>query len=65
MIIFIRILHGIGFGIHSTTSGAVIADIVPKSRLGEGLGYFGIYNTIAVATRRPGIALALSSAETG
>jgi len=58
LLIFIRILHGIGFGIHSTTGGAVAADVIPKSRMAEGIGIFGLYGTIAAAVA-PGIALSI------
>jgi len=58
MLILFRILHGIGFGIHSTCGGAIAADIIPKSRLSEGLGYYSLYGTIASALA-PGIALTI------
>ena len=56
ILIAVRSLNGIGFGIHSTCAGAVAADVIPKSRMTEGLGYFGLYGTIAAAVA-PGIAL--------
>jgi predicted MFS family arabinose efflux permease len=43
---------------HSTCSGAAAADVIPKSRMAEGIGYFGIYTTIALAAG-PGIAIAI------
>ena len=49
LLLVIRALHGFGFGIHSTCAGAVVADVVPKARLSEGVGYFGIYATIGQA----------------
>lgn len=58
LLLFVRVLHGIGFGMHSTASGAVAADVIPRSRLTEGIGYFGLFNTIATAVA-PGIALAI------
>lgn len=58
LLIFVRILHGIGFGMHSTSGGAVAADVIPKSRMAEGIGYFGLYGTVAVALA-PGIALSI------
>ena len=57
-LIVFRIFHGIGFGIHSTSGATVAADIIPKERMGEGLGIFGLYGTIASAIA-PGIALAI------
>ncbi|MGG1676791.1 MFS transporter [Neobacillus sp. NRS-1170] len=36
----IRFLHGIGFGMATTAAGTIVADIIPNSRRGEGMGYF-------------------------
>ncbi|MGI6707382.1 MAG: MFS transporter [Clostridia bacterium] len=50
LILFIvRFIHGVGFSLNSTTTGTVIADVVPESRLSEGIGYNGLAMTIAVA----------------
>ena len=61
-LIFIRILHGIGFGIKSTASGVLAAEIIPKSRFAEGIGMFGLYLPVANAI---GPALGLWVAEDG
>lgn len=45
-----RVLHGLAFGMVSTAGNTLIIDIMPSSRRGEGLGYFGIANNIAMAT---------------
>jgi len=46
----VRILHGIGFGISATSAQTFIANIVPKERRGEGIGYFiALSSTIASA----------------
>lgn len=58
LLLAIRVINGLGFGMHSTCGGAVAADVVPKSRLAEGIGYFGLYGTLAGAFA-PGIALGL------
>lgn len=58
ILIAVRSLNGVGFGMHSTCAGAVAADVIPKSRMTEGLGYFGLYGTIAAAVA-PGIALSI------
>lgn len=58
VLILFRILHGIGFGIHSTSGGTAAADVIPKTRMAEGLGIFGLYGTIASALA-PGIALGI------
>ncbi|MCL1828333.1 MAG: MFS transporter [Oscillospiraceae bacterium] len=56
LLIVIRAVSGIGYGINSTCAGAAVADIVPKSRLSEGVGYFGLYATVAQMVA-PAIAL--------
>jgi len=58
MLLIIRGLNGVGFGMHSTCAGAVVADVVPKSRLTEGIGYFGLYSTVGQMIA-PSIALAI------
>lgn len=45
----IRFLHGIGFSAQSTATSTIISDVVPTSRLGEGMSYDGISKTIATA----------------
>ena len=37
-----RILHGIAFGVSSTASIALVSEFIPKERMGEGLGYYGL-----------------------
>ena len=49
VLIFIRFLHGLCFGITSTGSGAIIGDVLPETRRGEGIGYYGLANTISRA----------------
>ncbi|MCE0492594.1 MFS transporter [Vibrio salinus] len=48
-ILAIRILHGVGFGIATTFYATLAAIIIPKSRKGEGMGYFGLGTTVAMA----------------
>lgn len=47
--IFMRILHGATFGLLTTASNTIIVDIMPSERRGEGLGYFGVANNLAMA----------------
>lgn len=49
LLIIIRFLHGIAFGVASTATGTIVAQIIPHSRRGEGLGYYGISTILAVA----------------
>ncbi len=48
-ILTIRLLHGIGFGIATTFYATLAAVIIPKAQKGEGMGYFGLGTTIAMA----------------
>ncbi len=45
----LRIIHGMGFGIATTLYAAIVTDLIPQSRRGEGIGYFGLGTTIAMA----------------
>ncbi|WBL17500.1 MFS transporter [Sutcliffiella sp. NC1] len=48
IVLIIRLLHGIAWGISTTANGTAAVDIVPNSRLGEGMGYFGLSVTIGM-----------------
>jgi MFS family permease len=48
-IFLLRVLHGFGFGAATTVYGAITSDIIPKSRMGEGMGYFGLGVVMATA----------------
>lgn len=47
--ILLRVLHGFAFGALNTTGNTLVIDIMPSSRRGEGLGYFGVTNNLAMA----------------
>lgn len=47
--VVIRVLHGFAFGALNTTGNTLVIDIMPSSRRGEGLGYFGVTNNLAMA----------------
>ncbi|MDL2260195.1 MFS transporter [Deltaproteobacteria bacterium OttesenSCG-928-K17] len=44
-----RFIHGAGFGLASTLITALASQIIPPSRIGEGLGYLGLGTTLALA----------------
>ncbi len=44
-----RIIQGVGWGLSTTASGTIVTDIIPASRRGEGIGYFGLSGNIALA----------------
>ena len=45
----IRLLNGIAVGIASTATGTIIAQILPKTRKGEGIGYYSMSSTLGTA----------------
>ncbi len=49
MFIILRVVHGFAFGALNTTGNTLVIDIMPSSRRGEGLGYFGVTNNLAMA----------------
>ena len=58
-IIAFRVVQGFGFGMVSTVMGTLAADLLPDSRRGEGIGYFGMGTTLMVMLA-PGVGLILS-----
>lgn len=46
--LMIRLLHGVGFGMATTAVGTIVADIIPTSRRGEGMGYFVMSTNLAM-----------------
>jgi MFS family permease len=46
--LIIRLLHGVGFGMATTAVGAIVADLIPSSRRGEGMGYFVMSTNMAM-----------------
>lgn len=43
----VRILHGVAFGISGTANMALVCECIPKKRLAEGLGYYGLGQVIS------------------
>ena len=50
LLVLVRLVHGLTMGMVSTAGNSLVVDIMPSSRRGEGLGYFGVANNIAMAT---------------
>lgn len=44
-----RMVQGVGWGMSTTASGTIAADLIPADRRGEGLGYFGLSGNLALA----------------
>jgi MFS family permease len=49
VMLLLRIVHGIGFGLSTTLYGTIASDIIPARRRGEGMGFFGTGNAIAIS----------------
>lgn len=48
-LLIVRLIHGIGWAFATTAAASVVADIVPASRRGEGMGWYGLAMTVAMA----------------
>lgn len=46
--VLVRIGHGLAFGLGTVSGSTLVSQIVPRSRLGEGLGLYGLANTLAM-----------------
>ncbi len=49
VLLIIRFIHGASFGVFTTATAAVINDIIPNERRGEGISYFSLSITLAMA----------------
>ncbi|MBM7598837.1 MFS family permease [Virgibacillus halotolerans] len=47
-LLVVRFIHGLSFGLISTATGAIAADVIPESRRGAGMGYFAMAMNLAV-----------------
>lgn len=58
VILALRLLHGIGWGLSSTSTSTIAADVIPKDRFAEGIGYFALASSLAVAIA-PALAISI------
>lgn len=49
MLLFVRFMHGFMMGIASSVLGTIIAQILPVTRRGEGIGYYSMSSTLGTA----------------
>lgn len=59
LLLMLRLIQGIAFSIVTTANNAVAADIVPRNRQGQGLGYFAMSQNLALVLG-PFVALLLA-----
>jgi len=45
----LRFIHGVFWSLSTTAIGTLVTDVVPSSRRGEGMGWFGLAITLAMA----------------
>lgn len=55
VILSVRFIHGIGWGLASTASTTIASDYIPKARFGEGMAWFSLTSSLSMA-----VALALA-----
>ncbi|MBS4026391.1 MAG: MFS transporter [Clostridia bacterium] len=53
LLLMLRVVHGLGWGMATTASGTVAADVIPSTRRGEGLGYYGMSAVLSMAFAPP------------
>lgn len=56
VLLFIRVIEGIGFGIMTTLLGTIVTFYIPSERIGEGIGYFSMASSLG-GTLAPVLAL--------
>lgn len=49
MLLLVRFMHGFMMGVASTVLGTIIAQIIPATRRGEGIGYYSLSSTLGTA----------------
>lgn len=50
LFIIYRVIQGFSFGMVTVGGNTIVIDIMPSSRRGEGLGYYGLMNNFAMST---------------
>jgi len=58
LLLLMRMVQGVGWGLSTTASGTVATDLIPPRRRGEGLGYYGLSINLAM-TVGPALGLAI------
>jgi MFS family permease len=49
LLFVMRVVQGVGWGFSTTASGTIATDLIPASRRGEGMGYYGLSGNVALA----------------
>ena len=54
----LRVIYGVGWGIGSTATSTIAADVIPRKRFAEGMGFFALSTSLAAAVA-PAVGIAL------
>lgn len=46
LLLALRFLHGIGFGMATTATGTIVTDVAPPNKRGEALSYYGVFMSL-------------------
>ena len=49
LLLGLRVFHGVGWASFGTATSALVADVAPRSRRGEAMGYYGMFTNLAMA----------------
>jgi predicted MFS family arabinose efflux permease len=49
ILLLLRVFHGFTWGTITTAGSTIAADLIPESKRGEGIGYFGLAMTLSIA----------------
>jgi len=49
LLFMMRVVQGAGWGFSTTASGTIASDLIPVTRRGEGMGYYGLSGNLALA----------------
>lgn len=58
MLLVFKVIQGVGHALNSSSSTAVASEVLPRARMGQGIGYFSLHSTLTNAIG-PTITLAL------
>src|SRR5690606_26081313 len=62
LLLAVRFVHGVAFGMAHTAVGAMVQSVIPPARRAEGTGYYGVSTTLSMAVG-PMLAVLLVNAE--
>ncbi len=49
LVLVFRVIHGLGWGLGSTATSTIVADVIPKSRFAEGMGWYALGGAFSAA----------------